>query len=155
MYAIGDVVPGPQLAHKAFYEAIAGHLSEIDYIGIPAVVFSDPELATVGYTEQQAKDEGIEVVAAKFPYAGNGRALSLDSTDGFVKLVTRQEDGLVIGAQVAGANASDIISELGLAVETGMSTDDIAMTIHAHPTLGEMTMEAAEVALGTPIHIIK
>ncbi|MEH7086443.1 dihydrolipoyl dehydrogenase [Neobacillus drentensis] len=161
IYAIGDVVPGPQLAHKAFYEAkiaaeaIAGHPSEIDYIGIPAVVFSDPELATVGYTEQQAKDEGIEVVAGKFPYAGNGRALSIDSTDGFVKLVTRKEDGLVIGAQVAGANASDIISELGLAVETGMTAEDIAMTIHAHPTLGEMTMEASEVALGTPIHIIK
>lgn len=161
IYAIGDVVPGPQLAHKAFYEAkiaaeaIAGHPSEIDYIGIPAVVFSDPELATVGYTEQQAKDEGIEVVAAKFPYAGNGRALSLASTEGFVKLVTRKEDGLVIGAQVAGANASDLISELGLAVETGLTAEDIAMTIHAHPTLGEMTMEAAEVALGTPIHIIK
>ncbi|MDP1421195.1 dihydrolipoyl dehydrogenase [Peribacillus simplex] len=161
IYAIGDVVPGPQLAHKAFYEAkiaaeaIAGHPSEIDYIGIPAVVFSDPELATVGYTEQQAKDEGIEVVAAKFPYAGNGRALSLDSTEGFVKLVTRKEDGLVIGAQVVGANASDLISELGLAVETGLTAEDIAMTIHAHPTLGEMTMEAAEVALGTPIHIIK
>ncbi|MDQ0884782.1 dihydrolipoyl dehydrogenase [Peribacillus sp. V2I11] len=161
IYAIGDVVPGPQLAHKAFYEAkiaaeaIAGHPSEIDYIGIPAVVFSDPELATVGYTEQQAKDKGIEVVAAKFPYAGNGRALSLDSTDGFVKIVTRKEDGLVIGAQVAGANASDLISELGLAVETGLTAEDIAMTIHAHPTLGEMTMEAAEVALGTPIHIIK
>ncbi|MDF2000202.1 dihydrolipoyl dehydrogenase [Peribacillus frigoritolerans] len=161
IYAIGDVVPGPQLAHKAFYEAkiaaeaIAGHPSEIDYIGIPAVVFSDPELATVGYTEQQAKDKGIEVVAAKFPYAGNGRALSLNSTDGFVKLVTRKEDGLVIGAQVAGANASDLISELGLAVETGLTAEDIAMTIHAHPTLGEMTMEAAEVALGTPIHIIK
>ncbi|MGY3316814.1 dihydrolipoamide dehydrogenase [Peribacillus simplex] len=161
IYAIGDVVPGPQLAHKAFYEAkiaaeaIAGHPSEIDYIGIPAVVFSDPELATVGYTEQQATDEGIEVVAAKFPYAGNGRALSLDSTDGFVKIVTRKEDGLVIGAQVAGANASDLISELGLAVETGLTAEDIAMTIHAHPTLGEMTMEAAEVALGTPIHIIK
>ncbi|MED3993835.1 dihydrolipoyl dehydrogenase [Peribacillus frigoritolerans] len=161
IYAIGDVVPGPQLAHKAFYEAkiaaeaIAGHPSEIDYIGIPAVVFSDPELATVGYSEQQAKDKGIEVVAAKFPYAGNGRALSLDSTDGFVKIVTRKEDGLVIGAQVAGANASDLISELGLAVETGLTAEDIAMTIHAHPTLGEMTMEAAEVALGTPIHIIK
>ncbi|MCM3677134.1 dihydrolipoyl dehydrogenase [Peribacillus simplex] len=161
IYAIGDVVPGPQLAHKAFYEAkiaaeaIAGHPSEIDYIGIPAVVFSDPELATVGYTEQQAKDKGIKVVAAKFPYAGNGRALSLDSTDGFVKLVTRKEDGLVIGAQVAGANASDLISELGLAVETGLTAEDIAMTIHAHPTLGEMTMEAAEVALRTPIHIIK
>ncbi|MGE1165061.1 dihydrolipoyl dehydrogenase [Peribacillus simplex] len=161
IYAIGDVVPGPQLAHKAFYEAkiaaeaIAGHPSEIDYIGIPAVVFSDPELATVGYTEQQATDEGIEVVAAKFPYAGNGRALSLDSTEGFVKLVTRKEDGLIIGAQVAGANASDLISELALAVETGLTAEDIALTIHAHPTLGEMTMEAAEVALGTPIHIIK
>ncbi len=161
IYAIGDVVPGPQLAHKASYEAkiaaeaIAGHSSEIDYLGIPAVVFSDPELATVGYTEKEAKDEGIEVKASKFPYAGNGRALSLDSTDGFVKLVTRKEDGLVIGAQIAGANASDIISELGLAIETGMTAEDIALTIHAHPTLGEMTMEAAEVALGSPIHVLK
>jgi dihydrolipoamide dehydrogenase len=160
IFAIGDVVPGPQLAHKASYEAkiaaeaIAGHPSEIDYLGIPAVVFSDPELATVGYTEQQAKDEGIAIKAAKFPYAANGRALSLDSTDGFVKLITRKEDGLVIGAQVAGANASDIISELGLAIETGMTAEDIAMTIHAHPTLGEMTMEAAEVALGSPIHVL-
>ncbi len=161
IYAIGDVVPGPQLAHKASYEAkiaaeaIAGHSSEIDYLGIPAVVFSDPELATVGYTEQDAKDEGIEVKVGKFPYAGNGRALSLDSTDGFVKLVTRKEDGLVIGAQIAGANASDIISELGLAIEAGMTAEDIALTIHAHPTLGEMTMEAAEVALGSPIHVLK
>lgn len=161
IYAIGDIVPGPQLAHKASYEAkiaaeaIAGHSSEIDYLGIPAVVFSDPELATVGYTEKEAKGAGIEVVAAKFPYAGNGRALSLDSTDGFVKLVTRKEDGLVLGAQIAGANASDIISELGLAVEAGMTAEDIALTIHAHPTLGEMTMEAAEVALGSPIHVLK
>jgi dihydrolipoamide dehydrogenase len=161
IYAIGDIVPGPQLAHKASYEAkiaaeaISGHPSEIDYIGIPAVVFSDPELATVGYTETQAKAEGIEVIAAKFPFAANGRALSLDSTDGFVKLITRKEDGLVIGAQIAGANASDMISELGLAIEAGMTAEDIAMTIHAHPTLGEMTMEAAEVALGSPIHIIK
>src|SRR4051794_19427264 len=161
IYAIGDIVPGPQLAHKASYEAkiaaeaIAGHSSEIDYIGIPAVVFSDPELASVGYSTDDAKKEGIEVVAAKFPYGGNGRALSLDSTDGFVKLVTRKEDGLVIGAQIAGANASDIISELGLAIETGMTAEDIALTIHAHPTLGEMTMEAAEVALGSPIHVLK
>jgi dihydrolipoamide dehydrogenase len=161
IYAIGDIVPGPQLAHKASYEAkiaaeaISGHPSEIDYLGIPAVVFSDPELATVGYTETQAKAEGIEVIAAKFPFAANGRALSLDSTDGFVKLITRKEDGLVIGAQIAGANASDMISELGLAIEAGMTAEDIAMTIHAHPTLGEMTMEAAEVALGSPIHIIK
>ena len=161
IYAIGDIVPGPQLAHKASYEAkiaaeaIAGQTSEIDYIGMPAVVFSDPELATVGYNEADAKKEGIEVVSAKFPYAANGRALSLDSADGFVKVVTRKDDGVVIGAQIAGANASDIISELGLAIESGMTAEDIALTIHAHPTLGEMTMEAAEVVLGSPIHILK
>ncbi|KAB2337349.1 dihydrolipoyl dehydrogenase [Cytobacillus depressus] len=161
IYAMGDIVPGPQLAHKASYEgkiaaeAISGHSSEIDYLGIPAVVFSDPELASVGYTEQQAKEEGIEVNAAKFPFAANGRALALDATDGFVKLITRKEDGLVIGAQIAGASASDMIAELGLAIEAGMTAEDLAMTIHAHPTLGEITMEAAEVALGSPIHIIK
>ncbi|AZV42106.1 dihydrolipoyl dehydrogenase [Peribacillus asahii] len=161
IFAIGDVVSGPQLAHKASYEgkiaaeAIAGHPSEIDYLGIPAVVFSEPELATVGFTEAQAKEAGIEAIGSKFPYGANGRALSLNATDGFVKLVTRKEDGLVIGAQIAGANASDIIAELGLAIEAGMTAEDIAMTIHAHPSLGEITMEAAEVALGTPIHIIK
>jgi len=161
IYAIGDVVAGPQLAHKASYEgkiaaeAISGHNSEIDYIGIPAVVFTEPELATVGYTEKQAKDEGIDVIAAKFPFAANGRALALNTSDGFVKLVTRKEDGLVIGAQIAGPSASDMISELGLAIETGMTAEDLALTIHAHPTLGEITMEAAEVALGTPIHIVK
>ena len=118
IYAIGDIVAGPPLAHKASYEgkiaaeAIAGHTSEIDYLGIPAVVFSDPEFATVGYTEAQAKEEGIAVMAAKFPFAANGRALSLNQTDGFVKLVTRKEDGLVIGAQIAGASASDMIAEI-------------------------------------------
>ncbi len=160
IYAIGDIVPGLPLAHKASYEgkiaaeAISGQPSEVDYIGMPAVVFSEPELATVGYTEQQAKDEGIDIKAAKFPFAANGRALSLNSTDGFMKLITRKEDALVIGAQIAGTNASDVISELGLAIEAGMTAEDIAMTIHAHPTLGEITMEAAEVALGTPIHIM-
>jgi dihydrolipoamide dehydrogenase len=161
IYAIGDIVAGPPLAHKASYEgkiaaeAIAGHASEIDYLGIPAVVFSDPELATVGYNETQAKEEGIDVLASKFPFAANGRALALNQTDGFVKLITRKEDGLIIGAQIAGSNASDMIAELGLAIEAGMTAEDLAMTIHAHPTLGEITMEAAEVALGTPIHIIK
>lgn len=161
IYAIGDIVAGPQLAHKASYEgkiaaeAIAGHNSQIDYLGIPAVVFSDPELASVGFTEKQAKDEGIDVIAAKFPFAANGRALALEATDGFLKLVTRKEDGLVIGAQIAGASASDMIAELGLAIEAGMTAEDLAMTIHAHPTLGEITMEAAEVALGSPIHIVK
>ncbi|MGG0720312.1 dihydrolipoyl dehydrogenase [Robertmurraya massiliosenegalensis] len=161
IFAIGDIVAGPQLAHKASYEGkiaaevIAGHNAQIDYLGIPAVVFSDPELASVGYTEKQAKEEGIEVVGSKFPFAANGRALALDSAEGFLKLVTRKEDGLVIGAQIAGPSASDMIAELGLAIEAGMTAEDLAMTIHAHPTLGEITMEAAEVAIGSPIHIIK
>ncbi|GAE29912.1 dihydrolipoyl dehydrogenase [Halalkalibacter hemicellulosilyticus] len=161
IFAIGDIVDGPPLAHKASYEgkiaaeAIAGEKSEIDYLAIPAVVFSEPELASVGYDEEGAKEAGFDVTAAKFPFAANGRALSLNDADGFMKLVTRKEDGLVIGAQIAGPNASDMISELGLAIETGMTAEDIALTIHAHPTLGEITMEAAEVALGTPIHIVK
>ncbi|NMA80845.1 dihydrolipoamide dehydrogenase [Jeotgalicoccus aerolatus] len=158
IYAIGDIVDGLPLAHKASYEgkvaaeAIAGEKSEVDYIAMPAVCFTEPELATVGYNEKQAKDKGIEVSTGKFPFQANGRALGLNKTDGFVKVVARKEDGLVIGAQVAGNGASDIISELGLAVETGMTLEDIALTIHAHPTLGEIPMEAAEVALGRPIH---
>jgi dihydrolipoamide dehydrogenase len=161
IYAIGDIVDGPPLAHKASYEgkiaaeAISGEKSEIDYLGIPAVVFSDPELASVGYTEQEAKDAGYEVKASKFPFAANGRALSLNDSDGFLKLITRKDDDLVIGAQVAGPNASDMIAELGLAIEAGMTAEDLALTIHAHPTLGEITMEAAEVAIGQPIHIVK
>ena len=161
IYAIGDIVEGPPLAHKASYEgkiaaeAIAGEKAEIDYLAIPAVVFSEPELATVGYTEAQAKEDGIDVLASKFPFGANGRALSLNNSDGFLKLITRKEDGLVIGAQIAGPSASDMISELGLAIEAGMTAEDIAMTIHAHPTLGEITMEAAEVAIGSPIHIVK
>jgi dihydrolipoamide dehydrogenase len=161
IYAIGDIVDGPPLAHKASYEgkiaaeAISGHPAKIDYLAIPAVVFSDPEMATVGYSEQQAKEEGLDVTASKFPFGANGRALALDSADGFLKLVTRKEDGLVVGAQIVGTNASDMIAELGLAIEAGMTAEDIAMTIHAHPTLGEISMEAAEVAIGSPIHIVK
>lgn len=161
IYAIGDIVAGPPLAHKASYEgkvaaeAISGQKAEVDYIGIPAVAFVEPELATVGMTEQEAKDAGYEVKVAKFPFGANGRALSLNSTDGFLKLITRKEDGLILGGQIAGPNASDMISEIGLAVEAGMTAEDIALTIHAHPTLGEITMEAAEAALGTPIHTLK
>lgn len=160
IYAIGDIVAGPQLAHKASYEAkiaaeaIAGQPSEIDYLGIPAVVFSDPELATVGYTPEQAKEEGIEVTVGKFPFAALGRSVALNSTEGFYQLVVRKEDGVVIGGQIAGPNASDLIAEIGLAIETGVTAEDIALTIHAHPTFGEIAMEAAEVALGTPTHII-
>ncbi len=160
IYAIGDIVEGLPLAHKASYEgnvaaeAISGQKSEIDYIGMPAVVFSDPEMASVGYTEQEAKDKGIEIKAARFPFAANGRALSLNDTEGFMKLITRKEDGLVIGGQIVGPSASDMISEVGLAIEAGMTAEDIALTVHAHPTLGEVTMEAAHVALGTPIHML-
>ena len=160
IYAIGDIVAGLPLAHKASYEgkvaaeAISGKKSEIDYIGMPAVVFTDPEMASVGYTEKEAKDAGIKIKTAKFPFAANGRALSLNDTEGFLKLITREEDGLVIGGQIVGPNASDMIAEIGLAIEAGMTAEDIALTVHAHPTLGEITMEAAEVALGTPIHTL-
>jgi len=158
IYAIGDIVAGLPLAHKASYEgkvaaaAISGEKSAVDYLAMPAVVFSDPEIAIVGYTEEEAKEKGFKAKASKFPFAANGRALSLNDSDGFMKLITREEDGLVIGAQIVGANASDMIAEIGLAIETGVTAEDLALTIHAHPTLAEITMEAAEVALGTPIH---
>lgn len=160
IYAIGDIVPGLQLAHKASYEAkiaaeaISGEKSEVDYLAIPAVCFTDPELAAVGLSEQQAKEEGYETTVGKFPFAANGRALALDASEGFVKLVSRKEDGLLLGAQIVGESASDMIAELALAIEAGMTLEDVAMTIHAHPTLSEISMEAAEVALGKPIHMI-
>lgn len=158
IYAIGDITPGAALAHKASYEAkiaaeaIAGKPVAIDYIGMPAVAFTDPELATVGYTEKEAKEAGLDVKAIKFPLAGNGRALSLNQTEGFVRLVTTKEDNVIVGAQVAGVSASDIIAELGLAIEAGMNAEDIALTIHSHPSLSEAAMDAAEIALGLPIH---
>src|SRR5690625_175691 len=125
IYAIGDIVPGLPLAHKASYEgkiaaeAISGEKSEVDYLSMPAVVFSEPEIATVGYTTEEAEEEGYEVKSAKFPFAANGRALTMDENDGFVNLVTREEDGLIIGAQIVGANASDLVAEIGLAIEAG------------------------------------
>ncbi|MFJ8066267.1 dihydrolipoyl dehydrogenase [Psychrobacillus sp. NPDC096426] len=160
IFAIGDIVAGPQLAHKASYEgkvaaeAIAGQTSVVDYLAIPAVCFTDPEMATVGLNEAQAKEQGYDIAAGKFPFGANGRALALNATDGFVKLVSRKEDGLLLGAQIIGQGASDMIAELGLAIEAGMTVEDIAMTIHAHPTLGEIAMEAAEVVMGHPIHIL-
>lgn len=160
IYAIGDIVKGLPLAHKASYEGkvaaevISGEKSVIDYLAMPAVVFSDPEMASVGYTEAEAKEEGIEIKASKFPFGANGRALSLNDSEGSLKLITRKNDGLVIGGQIVGPNASEMIGEIALAIESGMTAEDIALTVHAHPTLGEITMEAAEVALGTPIHTL-
>ncbi|MFZ2379284.1 MAG: FAD-dependent oxidoreductase, partial [Trichococcus flocculiformis] len=159
IFAIGDIVPGAALAHKASYEAkiaaeaIAGHPSAIDYRAMPGVAFTDPELATIGFTAAEAKDKGMDVKASKFPLSGNGRALSLNQTEGFVRLVTTKEDNVLVGAQVVGVNASEIIAELGLAIEAGMNAEDIALTIHGHPSLSETIMDAAELALGMPIHI--
>ena len=159
IWAIGDIVPGAALAHKASYEAkiaaeaISGKAVEVDYVGMPAVAFTDPELATVGMTEKEAKEAGLDVKASKFSLAGNGRAISLDKMDGFVRLVTTKEGNVLVGAQVAGVSASDIIAELGLAIEAGMNAEDIALTIHSHPSLAEVTMDTAELALGMPIHM--
>ncbi|MFS7259538.1 dihydrolipoyl dehydrogenase [Carnobacterium divergens] len=159
IYAIGDIVPGLALAHKASYEAkiaaeaISGKKVAVDYKAMPAVCFTDPELASVGLTQAEAKAEGMDVKASKFPLQANGRALSLDATEGFVRLVTTKEDNVLVGAQVAGVGASDIIAELGLAIESGMNAEDIALTVHAHPSLAETVMDAAELALGMPIHI--
>jgi len=158
IFAIGDIVPGAALAHKAMYEgrvaaeAISGLPSVVDYKCIPAVAFSDPECASVGYSEKEAKEKGHNVKAGKFPFAANGRALSLNGAEGFVKIVSDADNGLVLGAQIVGIEASNMIAEIGLAIEMGATLEDIALTIHAHPTLGEIVLDAAEVALGHPIH---
>lgn len=159
IFAIGDIVAGPALAHKAFFEAktaagaIAGNKTANDWVGVPAVCFADPELATVGMTAAEAKDKGLEVATAKFPFAGNARAVSLDQPDGFVRLVYTKDGGNMVGAQVIGPEASDLIAELSLTVNGGMNVEDIALTIHPHPTLSEPIQEAADVALGFPTHI--
>jgi dihydrolipoamide dehydrogenase len=160
IFAIGDIVPGAALAHKASYEAkvaaevIAGLTSTVDYKCIPAVAFSDPECASVGYTEKEAKEKGHQVKSSKFPFGGNGRAVTLNGADGFLKLIHEVDSGLVLGAQIAGVEASNMIAEIGLAIEMGATIEDIALTIHAHPTLAEITMDAAELAMGHPIHTL-
>ncbi|TGD25348.1 dihydrolipoyl dehydrogenase [Companilactobacillus suantsaicola] len=159
IYAIGDITPGPALAHKAFFEAktvagaISGKNTANDYIGVPAVCFTDPELASVGLTEKDAKDKGIEVKTAKFPFAGNARAVSLDAAEGFVKLIAQKDTGTLLGGQIVGPGASDLISELSVAINCQLNAEDIALTIHPHPTLGEPIQEAADILIGYPTHI--
>lgn len=159
IFAIGDITPGAALAHKASYEAkiaaeaIAGKAVAIDYRAMPAVAFTDPELAVVGLTVAEAKAEGLDVKGHKFPLGGNGRAISLNQMEGVVRLVTTKEDNVIVGAQVAGVGASDMIAELGLAIEAGMNAEDIALTIHSHPSVAEAVMDTAELALGMPIHM--
>lgn len=159
IFAIGDIVPGAALAHKASYEgkiaaaAISGEKVAVDYRAMPAVAFTHPEIASVGYTEEEAKEAGLDVSTTKFPFGGNGRALSMNAADGFVRLVTTNEGNVIVGAQLAGPNASDLVAELGLAVESGMNAQDISLTVHAHPTLAESINDAAEAVLGMPIHM--
>ena len=159
IYAIGDIVPGPALAHKAFFEgktaagAIAGKNTANDWVGVPAVCFADPELAEVGMNADQAKEKGIEVATAQFPFAGNARAVSLDEPEGFVRFIYTKDKKNVVGAQVVGPEASTLAGELSLIVNCGMNVEDVALTIHPHPTLNEPIQEAADVALGFPTHI--
>jgi dihydrolipoyl dehydrogenase len=159
IYAIGDLVGQPMLAHKASREAevvaevIAGHKSEMDVRTIPAVIFSDPEIASAGITAEEAEKKGHKVKIGKFPFVALGRAIANADTDGFVKVVIDADSKEVLGIHVVGNGASDIIAEAALAIEMGALADDISLTIHAHPTLPEAIMEAAKASLGEAIHI--
>lgn len=161
VYAIGDVRGPPLLAHKANKEGIvaaecaAGLPSGADWNVIPDAVFTDPEVASAGLTEARAKQAGIPVKVARFQFAALGRALASGEGEGFVKLVARADNGLVLGAQIVGPDASNLISEVALAIEMGATVEDMALTVHPHPTLPEALMEAAESAAGTPVHQLK
>jgi dihydrolipoamide dehydrogenase len=159
VYAIGDVSGPPMLAHKASKEGevcaevIAGKAAAKDWVAVPGVVFTEPEVAAAGLTEEKAKEAGIDVRIGRFPFAALGRAMSLGETDGFVKIVADQKTSRVLGVTIVGPNASDLISEAMLALEMGASAEDLALTVHPHPTLGEAMMEAAASALGHAIHV--
>jgi len=159
VYAIGDVAGQPMLAHKASREAevvaevIAGHKSEFDVRCIPAVIFSDPEVASAGITAEEAKQRGRDVKIGKFPFVALGRAIANADTDGFVKVIIDAGSKEVLGIHVVGNGASDVIAEAALAIEMGALADDLSLTIHAHPTLPEAIMEAAKASLGEAIHI--
>jgi dihydrolipoyl dehydrogenase len=161
VYAIGDVRGPPLLAHKASKEGVvaaenaAGLPSAADWKVVPEAVFCDPEVASAGLTEQAATAAGFAVKKSRFQFAALGRALSVGEPEGFVKVVSKADDGLVLGVQIVGAEASNLISEAALAIEMGATVDDIALTIHPHPTLPEAIMEASESAAGRPVHQLK
>jgi len=158
IYAIGDVAGGVMLAHKASREArvavevIMGESSAFEDVVIPAVVFTDPELAWCGLTEAEAKQKGINVEIAKFPWAASGRALTFDRPDGLTKLIIDPETERILGVGIVGAGAGELIAEGVLAVEAGLTAKDLALSVHPHPTLSETMMEAAEVFYGHPTH---
>ncbi|SEO61812.1 dihydrolipoamide dehydrogenase [Halogranum amylolyticum] len=160
IHAVGDVAGEPMLAHKGSKEGIvaaeviAGEPAALDYQAIPAAVFTDPEIGTVGLTEAEAEEAGFDPVVGKFPFNASGRALTTGHTDGFVRLVADEESGFVLGGQIVGPEASELVAEVALAVEMGATLEDLAATIHTHPTLAEAVMEAAENALGQAIHTL-
>lgn len=159
IYAIGDIIPTPALAHVASAEAICCveaicglNPDPVDYTTIPSCIFTSPEVASVGLTEQQAREQGIEVKVGRFPFTASGKATAAGDRDGFVKLIFDAEERL-IGAHLIGANVTEMLAEPTLAKRLGVTAHQIARTIHAHPTLNEGLMEAAEAALGAAIHL--
>jgi len=161
IFAIGDIVGEPQLAHKASHEgrvaveAIAGHKVVFEPLAIPAVVFTDPEIAWAGITETQAKEKGIEHKVVRFPWAASGRALTLDRTDGVTKMIIDPATERILGIGLCGSGAGELISETVLALEMGAIAKDVALSIHPHPTLSETIMESAEVFYGTSTHVYR
>jgi dihydrolipoamide dehydrogenase len=153
IYAVGDVTGEPMLAHRAMRqgkvaaEVIAGRPAAFDNAAIPAVVFTDPEVAWCGLTERQAERDGQSVKVARFPWAASGRAATLGRSDGLTKLIVDPESGRVLGAGIVGPGAGELIAEAALAVESAALAEDLAATIHAHPTLSESLMESAETLL--------
>lgn len=161
IFAIGDVAGEPMLAHKASHEGrtaaevIAGHKSVFEPKAIPAVVFTDPEIAWCGLTEKEAKLKNIKVTVAKFPWAASGRAMTIGNTDGLTKLIIDPETERILGVGIAGPGAGDLISEGVFAIEMGANVTDLKLTIHPHPTLSETIMESAEVFFGQSTHIYR
>ncbi|MBI3048869.1 MAG: dihydrolipoyl dehydrogenase [Acidobacteria bacterium] len=161
LFAIGDVAGEPMLAHKASHEArvaigaVAGHKTVFEPLAIPAVVFTDPEIAWCGLTEEQAAERGLEVDVAKFPWGALSRAITVDRPDGLTKLVLDRRTGRVLGVGIAGSGAGELIAEGVLAVEMGATAEDMKLSIHPHPTLSESLMESGEVFFGQSTHVYK
>lgn len=159
-YAIGDVTSGPLLAHKASKEglvaadAICGKPTILDYRALPSAIFTDPEIATVGITEAQAKEKGLEIKVGKFPFQASGRALSMRQSDGLAKIISDANTDEILGVHLIGPEVSELIGEAALAIEFGATAEDLALTIHTHPTLSETLMEAAEAVHGEAIHAV-
>ena len=161
IFAIGDVAGEPMLAHKASHEArvaveaIEGHKAVFEPAAIPAVVFTDPEIAWAGLTEADAEKQGIKVEVAKFPWPASGRAIAIDRTDGLTKLLIDPVTERILGVGIVGSGAGELIAEGVLAIEMGATASDVKLTIHAHPTLSETVMEAAEMFFGQATHVYK